>query len=77
MKFINVISLILILIGALNWGFWGLFQFDLVTWLLGRDSIWLSRLVYTVIGIAGLWGLGFLGKCKALCCASHCHKKSE
>lgn len=70
MKVINVIALILILVGALNWGLWGFFQFDLVAWLFGGDSTWLSRLVYAIVGLAGLWGLSFLGKCKALCCGS-------
>ena len=70
MKAINVIALILILVGALNWGLWGFFQFDLVAWLFGGDSTWLSRLVYAIVGLAGLWGLSFLGKCKALCCGS-------
>ena len=70
MKVINVIALILILVGALNWGLWGFFQFDLVAWLFGGDSTWLARLVYEIVGLAGLWGLSFLGKCKALCCGS-------
>ncbi len=70
MKVINVIALILILVGALNWGLWGFFQFDLVAWLFGGDSTWLARLVYAIVGLAGLWGLSFLGKCKALCCGS-------
>lgn len=73
MKIINVVAFILILIGALNWGLWGFFQFDLVAWLFGGDSTWLSRLVYAIVGLAGLWGLSFLGKCKALCCS--CEKK--
>ncbi|QVL56870.1 MAG: DUF378 domain-containing protein [Simkaniaceae bacterium] len=67
MKIINVIALILILIGALNWGLWGFFHFDFVAWLFGGDSTWLARLVYAIIGLAGLWSLGLLGKCKALC----------
>lgn len=70
MKVINVIALILIIIGALNWGLWGFFQFDFVAWLCGGDSSWLSRLIYAIIGLAGLWSLSFLGKCKALCCGS-------
>ncbi len=70
MKVINVIALIIILVGALNWGLWGFFQFDLVAWLFGGDSTWLARLVYAIVGLAGLWGLSFLGKCKALCCGS-------
>ncbi len=74
MKAISVIALILILVGALNWGLWGFFQFDFVAWLFGGDKTWLSRLVYAVIGLAGVWGLSFLGKCKALCCSSS-HKE--
>ena len=70
MKIMNVLALILILVGALNWGFWGFFQFDLVAWLFGGDSSWLSRLVYSLVGISGLWGLTFLGKCQALCSRS-------
>lgn len=77
MKAISVISLILILIGALNWGLWGFFQFDIVAYLFGGDSSWLSRLVYAIIGLAGVWGLSFLAKTKALCCGSSCGKKPE
>ncbi len=48
------ISLLLVIIGALNWGLVGLFQFDLVAALFGGQSAPLSRLVYTLVGIAGL-----------------------
>ncbi|MGE0198037.1 MAG: DUF378 domain-containing protein [Simkaniaceae bacterium] len=72
MKVINFIALILILIGALNWGLWGFFQFDLVAYLFGGDTTWLSRLVYAIVGLGGLWGLTFLAKCKAICCSSCC-----
>ena len=68
MKAINFIALILILAGALNWGLWGFFQFDIVAEIFGGSSTWLSRLVYAIIGLAGVWGLSFLGKCGALCC---------
>lgn len=73
MKGISVIALILILIGALNWGLWGFFQFDFVAWLFGGDSTWLARLIYALIGLSGLWGLSFLVKCKKLC--GSCCKK--
>lgn len=73
MKFLNVLSLLLILVGALNWGLWGFFQFDFVAWFAHGNTTWLARFVYAVIGLAGVWGLGFLGKCRALCC-SHEHK---
>jgi len=74
MKGLNVLSLILILVGALNWGLWGFFQFDLVAWIANGNTTWLARFVYSVVGLAGVWGLGFLGKCKALCGCSHDHK---
>lgn len=74
MKAINFIVLLLVLIGALNWGLWGFFQFDFVAWLFGSDTNWISRLVYAIIGLAGVWGLTFLGKCKMLCCSKKCGK---
>jgi Uncharacterized conserved protein len=68
-KFISVLSFVLVIIGALNWGLWGFFQFDLVAWLFGGNTAGLSRLVYSVVGLAGLWILGTFGKCvKAMCC---------
>ena len=74
MKAINITALILILVGALNWGLWGFFQFDLVAFLFRGQSTWIARFVYSIVGLAGLWGLNFLGKHKALCC--HCSKKN-
>ncbi len=67
MKVINFLALILVLIGALNWGLWGFFQFDFIAWLCGGTASWLSRLIYALIGLSGLWGLKFLGHCKVLC----------
>ncbi|MBS0647866.1 MAG: DUF378 domain-containing protein [Verrucomicrobia bacterium] len=75
MKALNVLSLILILVGALNWGLWGFFQFDLVAWLAHGNTSMLARFIYAIVGLAGVWGLGFLGKCKALCGCSHEHKE--
>ncbi len=63
MKTINVAALILILIGALNWGLWGFFQFDFVAWAFGGHYSWFSRLIYAIIGLAGVWGLSFFGQC--------------
>ena len=73
MKVLNMIALILVVIGALNWGLWGFFQFDFVAWLFGGNTTWIARLVYAIIGIAGVWSIGLLGKCcKAVCCGSGC-----
>ena len=75
MKILNVIALILILVGALNWGLWGFFQFDFIAWLFGGNSTWIARLAYAIIGLAGLWGLSFLSKCKVICCGSSTPKQ--
>ena len=78
MKALNVIALILVIVGALNWGLWGFFQFDFVAWLFGGNSNWIARIVYALIGISGLWSLGTLGKCcKAVCCSSSCDTENK
>ena len=59
MKIIDKIALALIVIGAINWGLIGIFQFDLVATLFGEMSI-LSRIVYSLVGISGLWGIKLL-----------------
>ena len=59
MKIIDKIALALIIIGAINWGLIGLFKFDLVATLFGEMSV-LSRIVYTLVGISGLWGIKLL-----------------
>ena len=56
----DTIALILSIIGCANWGLVGIFQFDLVAWIFGSQSALLSRIVYTVIGLAGLWLSTFL-----------------
>lgn len=59
MKVIDKIALLLIIIGAINWGLIALFQFDLVAALFGEMSV-LSRIVYGLVGISGLWGIRLL-----------------
>jgi len=49
------IALILTILGALNWGSIGLFQFDIVAWICGGPASLLSRIIYTVIALAGVW----------------------
>lgn len=56
----DTIALILSIIGSLNWGLVGIFQFDLVAWLFGGQDAIFSRIVYTVIGLAGLWCISLL-----------------
>ena len=54
MKFLDVLAVVLVIVGALNWGLVGLFRFDLVATLLG-DATFLTRLVYIVVGVAGVF----------------------
>ena len=49
------IALILTIIGALNWGSIGLFQFDIVAWICGGQASLLSRIIYTEVALAGIW----------------------
>lgn len=60
----DTLSLILIIIGALNWGLIGLFQFDLIATLFGGQASVLSRIIYAIVGIAGIWGITLIGKRK-------------
>ena len=55
-------ALILTIVGALNWGLVSLFQFDLVAWLCGGQTAWLSRVVYGLVALAGLWCITLLFK---------------
>ena len=60
MKIVDRIALILVIIGALNWGSIGLFRFDCVAAIFGGQlSVW-SRIIYTLVGIAGLWCITLL-----------------
>ena len=57
---IDKIALALTIIGALNWGSIGLFSFDIVAWICGGQSSLLSRIIYTVVGLAGIWCISLL-----------------
>ncbi len=54
------IALILSIVGALNWGSIGLFKFDIVAWIFGGQDAILSRIVYTVVALAGVWCISLL-----------------
>ena len=60
MRMLDRIALILMIIGALNWGGIGLFQFDAVAWLFGGQTALVSRIIYAVVGVAGLWCISLL-----------------
>jgi len=52
---LDKIALLLVIIGAVNWGLIGIFQFDLVASVFGGQGAVLSRIIYTLVGAAGLW----------------------
>ena len=62
MSVLSRIALALLIIGGLNWGLIGFFQFDLVATLFGGQGAFLSRVVYSLVGISGLVCLGLLFK---------------
>ena len=59
MKIIDKIALVLVVIGAINWGLIGIFNFNLVDAIFGVMSI-LSRIIYILVGISGLWSIRLL-----------------
>ncbi len=53
-------ALALVIVGAVNWGLISLFKFDLVAWIFGGQTAFLSRIVYGLVFIAGLWCISLL-----------------
>ncbi|MBQ3251784.1 MAG: DUF378 domain-containing protein [Oscillospiraceae bacterium] len=56
----DTIALILSIIGSINWGLVGLFKFDLVAWIFGGQDAVISRIIYGLVGLAGLWCITLL-----------------
>lgn len=61
MKTVDYIALCLVIIGAINWGLIGFLGFDLVRVIFG-DMTWVSRVIYALVGIAGLYALSYFGR---------------
>jgi uncharacterized membrane protein YuzA (DUF378 family) len=55
-KPVDVVAYVLIIVGALNWGLVGFFNFNLVAWLFGEMST-ISRIIYALVGLAGIYGI--------------------
>jgi len=60
MSVLQKVSLMLVIVGAVNWGIIGFFQFDLVAAIFGGQDAALSRIIYALVGIAGLLNLSLL-----------------
>lgn len=70
---LNKLILLLVIIGALNWGAIGLFQFDIVATIFGGQGAIISRIIYALVGLAGIWCISFLFRDDAV---TH-HKANE
>lgn len=57
---LDKISLILVIIGALNWGSIGLFKFDIVGWICGGQDSIVARIIFTLVALAGIWCISML-----------------
>ncbi|MBQ8814926.1 MAG: DUF378 domain-containing protein [Lachnospiraceae bacterium] len=55
MSLIHKLALTLLIVGGINWGLVGIFQFDLVAWLFGGVDSIVSRIIYTLVGVSALW----------------------
>ena len=71
MDFLDKLALTLVIIGAANWGSIGIFKFDIVGALFGGTGSALSRIIFTLVGIAGLWTIGLLFKEKEPAAVMH------
>ena len=65
------IALILTFIGALNWGSIGIFSFDVVAWICGGQTSSLSRVIYTLVALAGLWCISLLFRNRSVISEDH------
>ena len=78
MKAFKFVALLLMVIGSLNWGLVGFFQYDLVGDLFGGMSAGFSRFIFALVGLAGLYGITMLCKCCGHCkCGPNCGCSSK
>ena len=60
----NIVAMLLVIIGAINWGLIGFFQFDLVAAIFGGQDAVVSRIIYALVGLAGLWCIVLIPRVK-------------
>ena len=65
----DTFALILSIIGSINWGLVGIFKFDLVAWIFGGQTSAVSRIIYTIVGLAGIWCISVLFRRRSLAAA--------
>ena len=59
-KMLDKLALILVIIGGINWGSIGIFQFDIVAWICGGQGAIVSRIIYTLVALAAIWCISLL-----------------
>lgn len=74
MKLVNMLVRLIVVVGAINWGLVGFFEYDLVAHLMGGKETMLARLVYAVVGICGVLSLKSIFKCP---CSCHCKDSGQ
>lgn len=57
---LDKLALLLVIVGAINWGSIGLFQFDIVGWLFGGQGSLISRIIFSLVALAGIWCISLL-----------------
>lgn len=57
---LDKLALTLVIIGAINWGSVGLFQFDIVAWIFGGAASLISRIIYILVALGGIWSISLL-----------------
>lgn len=62
---LDKIALLLLIIGGINWGSIGIFQFDIVAWICGGQDNIVARIIYTIVGLAAIWCISFLFRSKS------------
>lgn len=68
-------ALVLVIIGALNWGSVGIFKFDFVAWMFGGQTGTISRIIYTLVALAGIWCITLLFRDKDIIASENIHRE--
>ncbi len=64
-KVLDIVLLVLVTIGAVNWGLVGFFRFNLISYLFGNMT-WLTRVIYAVVGLSGLYMISAFGRLRSM-----------
>ena len=75
MKIVKFFALLFVITGAINWGLWGIFQYDLIADIFNGNTTFWARVFYSIIGFSGILGLSFFFVPGIYKC--HCHEKKK